>query len=75
MGFSLLPREMKFFDYFDEVGAILTRASGKFLAMVTEWKRLSEWSYELREEEHTCDEVVGRILKALDRSFITPFDR
>jgi predicted phosphate transport protein (TIGR00153 family) len=26
-------------------------------------------------EEHACDDVVGRIIKALDRSFITPFDR
>jgi uncharacterized protein Yka (UPF0111/DUF47 family) len=75
MRFSLIPREMKFFDLFDEVSAILTRASGKFLAMVTEWNRLSERSYELRQEEHACDEVVGRIIKALDRSFITPFDR
>ena len=75
MRFSLIPREMKFFDLFDEVSTILTRASGKFLAMVTEWNRLSERSYELRQEEHACDEVVGRIIKALDRSFITPFDR
>jgi uncharacterized protein Yka (UPF0111/DUF47 family) len=66
---------MKFFDLFDEVAVILTRASGKFLAMVTEWNRLQERSYELRHEEHACDEVVGRIIKALDRSFITPFDR
>src|SRR4051812_17814805 len=75
MRFSLLPREMKFFDMFDEVGAILSRASSKFVAMVTEWDRLSERSYELRQEEHACDEAVGRIIKALDRSFITPFDR
>src|SRR5436190_13105763 len=75
MRFSLLPREMKFFDMFDEVGALLTRASGKFLAMVTEWDRLSERSYELRHEEHACDEVVEKIIRALDRSFITPFDR
>ena len=26
-------------------------------------------------EEHACDVVIGRIIKALDRSFITPFDR
>jgi uncharacterized protein Yka (UPF0111/DUF47 family) len=75
MGFSLLPREMKFFDLFDEAAGILVRASGKFLNMVTEWDRLGERSYELRNEEHACDEVVERIIKALDRSFITPFDR
>jgi predicted phosphate transport protein (TIGR00153 family) len=75
MRFSLLPREMKFFDLFDEVATILNRAAGKFVAMVTEFNRLAERSYELRQEEHTCDEVIGRIIQALDQSFITPFDR
>jgi predicted phosphate transport protein (TIGR00153 family) len=75
MRFSLLPREMKFFDLFDDVAAIVVRASGKFVAMVTEWNRLSERSYEIRQEEHACDEGIERIIKALDRSFITPLDR
>jgi uncharacterized protein Yka (UPF0111/DUF47 family) len=75
MRFSLLPRDMKFQDMFDEAAAVLTRAAGKFAAMVTEFDRLAERSYELRREEHACDDIVGRIIKALDRSFITPFDR
>src|SRR5262249_43826251 len=75
MRFSLIPREMKFFDMFEEVAAILTRAAGKFLGMVTQFDRLAERSQELKQEEHAGDEVVGRILQALDRSFITPFDR
>jgi len=75
MRFSFIPREMKFFDMFDEVAAILTRASEKFLTMVSQFDRLAERSYEIRQEEHACDDVVGRIIKALDRSFITPFDR
>jgi predicted phosphate transport protein (TIGR00153 family) len=60
---------------FDEVAGILTRASGKFLDMVTEFDRLAARSNEIKLEEHACDEVVERIIKALDRSFITPFDR
>src|SRR6516162_3060800 len=75
MAFSLIPREMKFFDLFDQVGAILSRAAGKFLDMVTRFDRLQERSNELKDEEHNADEVVGQIIKALDRTFITPFDR
>src|SRR5437588_8074625 len=75
MRFSLIPREMKFYDMFDEAAAILTRASDKFLAMVTQFDHLLERSNELKQEERLGDEVVGRIIKALDRSFITPFDR
>jgi uncharacterized protein Yka (UPF0111/DUF47 family) len=43
--------------------------------MVTEYDRLHARANELRLEERACDDVVGRIIKALDRSFITPFDR
>ena len=75
MRFSLMPREEKFFDLFDEAAIIISRASGKFLDMVTVFDRLPARSNELKLEERSCDEVVGRIIKALDRSFITPFDR
>ena len=72
---SLIPREEKFFDMFDEASARLTRAAGKFLEMVTEFDRLSERSQELKKEERAVDDVIGRIIEALDRSFITPLDR
>jgi uncharacterized protein Yka (UPF0111/DUF47 family) len=75
MRFSLIPRETKFFDLFDEVSAMLTTAADKFLAMVTRFDRLAERSHEIKQDEHACDEVVERIIKALDRTFITPFDR
>src|SRR5216683_3649500 len=75
MRFSLIPRETKFFDMFEEVVAIQTRAAGKFLDMVKEYDRLDARSNELRFEELASDEVVERIIQALDKSFITPFDR
>jgi predicted phosphate transport protein (TIGR00153 family) len=73
--FHLIPRELKFFDMFDEETAILTRASSKFLAMLTEFNNLAERSKELKGEEHAADDIVEKIIKALDSSFITPFDR
>src|SRR5438876_73522 len=72
---SLIPREEKFFDMLDEVAVILTRAAEKFLDMVTTFDRLAERGKDLQEEEERCDEVVRRILEALGRTFITPFDR
>jgi len=74
MGF-LLPREEKFFDLFDEMGDLLLRASGKFLDMMTAYDRLDERGDDLKQEEHASDLLVERIIKALDRSFITPLDR
>jgi predicted phosphate transport protein (TIGR00153 family) len=75
MRFSLIPRELKFFDMFDEVAGFLTTAAEQFLAMVTHFDRLKERGAELRQKEHACDQVIERIIKSLDRSFITPFDR
>jgi len=75
MVFGLIPREEKFFDMFDEASVILNRAAEKFLAMVTQFDRLQERSSEIKDEEHACDQVVRRIIMALDRTFITPMDR
>src|SRR6266481_5072423 len=75
MRFSLIPRELKFFDMFDEATAILTRASKKFLELVTQFDKLEERSRDLKKEEHLGDDIVERIIKALDSSFITPIDR
>ncbi len=74
MGF-LLPREEKFFDMFDELGDLLLQASRRFLAMVTDYDNLEERGEALKQDEHNGDLLVERIIKALDRSFITPLDR
>jgi uncharacterized protein len=75
MRFSLIPREIKFFDMFDEFAATLTRAAGKFHEMATAFDKLEIRSQELKREEESCDASVARILTALDHTFITPFDR
>ncbi len=75
MRFSLIPREMKFFDMFDEAGAVITRAAGKFLDMVTVFDNLPERGREIKKDEEACDFIVEKIIKSLDLSFITPFDR
>ena len=75
MGFTLVPRELKFFDMFDQMAATLTRAGVKFFDMVTAFDQLPKRSLELKQEEEVGDELVERIINALDQSFITPFDR
>jgi predicted phosphate transport protein (TIGR00153 family) len=73
--FSLIPRELKFFDMFDEAAATLTRAADKFLDMIIHFDNLPERSEDLKIEEGKLDGIVERIIKSLDRTFITPFDR
>lgn len=75
MRFSLIPREMKFFDMFDETVAIVSRSANKLLELVSQFDRLEERSEDIKREEHACDKVVRSIFVALDTTFITPFDR
>lgn len=75
MRFSLIPREMRFFDMFDEVAATIQGAAVKFLEMVTVFDNLAARAEEIKKEEEACDVQVEKIIKALDRTFITPFDR
>jgi uncharacterized protein Yka (UPF0111/DUF47 family) len=75
MRFSLIPRELKFFDMFAEFAAQLTEAARKFHEMLTAFDKLELRSRELKRDEEACDAHVEKIIKALDRTFITPFDR
>jgi uncharacterized protein len=75
MRFSLIPREMKFFDMFDEFAGHLTSAAKKFCEMLSVFDKLEIRSHELKRDEDACDACVAKIIKALDRTFITPFDR
>src|SRR5262245_5946953 len=74
-GFSLIPREMRFFDMFDEMTATLTRASSKFHDLVTTFTDIPRRCQEMNQEEELADEYSEGIIKALDQSFITPVDR
>jgi uncharacterized protein len=75
MRFSLIPRETRFFDMFEEVAATIHRAAVKFLEMVTIFDNLTVRGQDIKKEEERCDDQVEKIIKALDRTFITPFDR
>src|SRR5262245_29284299 len=75
MRFSLIPRETKFFDLFDQVAALLTRASEEFVELVTKFDRLKDRTDDLKRDEFACDGLVATIITSLDQTFITPFDR
>lgn len=75
MGISLIPRETKFFDMFEQAAATVKRAADKFLAMLIQFDQREQFKEDLKREENQCDEIIGGIIQALDLTFITPFDR
>ena len=75
MRFSLIPREQKFYDMFDEIAALLVQAADKLKVLLDNFEQAESLASELRELEHKCDEAVGNVLQSLGRTFITPMDR
>ena len=73
------PKDVKFFSLLNETATILVQASSLlnqlFMLPETEIEKRKELCALIKAEEVKGDKVTGRILKALNETFITPFDR
>lgn len=74
-GFSFIPKEMKFFDMFDQMAETISTAADQLHDMLNNFDDVSRRCQEIKKVEETGDHLTFKIIKALDRSFITPFDR
>lgn len=71
-----LPKEIAFFDFFDQHASLVVLASKEFLDIVSQPTFiLSEKPNPIKGLEHQADEVVHHCLDALHKTFITPIDR
>lgn len=75
MGFSLLPKEVNFFELFDKLANTAVVASKYFSEVVSKGVFDEESISKMKEIEHEGDELTHRIIEQLNRTFITPFDR
>jgi uncharacterized protein len=75
LAFSLIPREEKFFDFFDQQAQWLKKAASLFKDLAKEWKPDHPAIVQLREVEHECDITTHEIIDMLNRTFVTPIDR
>jgi uncharacterized protein len=73
--FNFLPRNPKFFDYFDRDTAVLVRAAEAFCRFLEASQDHKEDSKRLKELEHEADRVTHEAMELLHRSFITPLER
>ncbi len=72
---KLLPKEEKFFDYFDKHAAILTEAAAAMKALLEGGGSIASNSELIYKLENDADDVTRDVLLAVRRTFITPFDR
>ncbi len=69
------PKDTKFFPLLKENSGHLVEASILLEQLFTSDKRRKDLCRQIKEEETKGDKVTGRISKALNETFITPFDR
>jgi predicted phosphate transport protein (TIGR00153 family) len=72
---SLMPREQKFFDLFEESGKNTTKAAKELKEMIDSWQFIDSRMAEITELEHQGDSITHQIISQLHRTFVTPFDR
>jgi uncharacterized protein len=76
MGFSLLPREDKYFDMFTQMAGKIEEAAGILLEMLdSDGSDFASYTKRIKDVEHSCDQITHEITTKLNKSFITPFDR
>ena len=73
--FNFLPRNTKFFDYFDRDTDILVRTAEGFCRFLESSGDHRDDSKKLKDLEHEADRITHEAMALLHRSFITPFER
>jgi predicted phosphate transport protein (TIGR00153 family) len=72
---ALMPREEKFFDYFEQHARILVESSGVLRELFRPGADIAACAARINKLENDADDVTHEVMLAVRRTFITPFDR
>jgi predicted phosphate transport protein (TIGR00153 family) len=75
VAFRLTPRDTAFYDMFTESGRNVAESTDVLAGLLDPNANREAIAKELREREHAGDSVTHRIMRQLNTSFVTPFDR
>jgi hypothetical protein len=75
VAFRLTPRDTAFYDMFTEAGQNVADAADMLAGLLDPNANRELIAMQLREREHAGDSVTHRIMRQLNTSFVTPFDR
>jgi uncharacterized protein len=73
--FRLTPRDAAFYVMFTEAGRNVSDAAELLMGLLDPNANREAIAKQLREREHAGDSVTHRIMRQLNTSFVTPFDR
>src|SRR6266536_3620964 len=75
MRFRIIPREEGFYDLFEKAAANLAETARLLLKLMVDFHDPAAAHAEIRQREHEGDEITHQIMRALNTTFVTPFDR
>ncbi len=75
MRLKILPREESFYDLFEKAAANLSEGARLLAKLLTDFHDPEAAHAEIRQREHEGDEITHQIIRALNTTFVTPFDR
>jgi predicted phosphate transport protein (TIGR00153 family) len=75
MRFQIIPRNEDFYDLFDKAAANLSEAAVLLLKLLTVYDDPEAAHAEILQREHEGDEITHQVMRALNTTFVTPFDR
>ena len=75
MGFRIRPVDTTFYDLFAQSATHLVLGAELLAEMLGEGNDREAIAERMREAEHLCDETTHEIIRRVNSTFVTPFDR
>ncbi len=75
MRLRITPRETSFYDMFSAQADNVVVAAGLLAELVADHADRATLAGKIRDAEHAGDDITHRILRQLNSTFVTPFDR
>src|SRR6266536_796188 len=75
MRFRIIPREEGFYDLFEKAAGNLAETARLLLKLMIDFHDPAAAHAEIRQREHEGDEITHQIIRAVNTTFVTPFDR
>jgi len=73
--FSLIPKEMIFFDLFEEAAKNAHQGALALVDLLEDFRNIPEKVKKIKDIEHAGDKITHTTIEKLNQTFITPLDR
>ena len=75
MPLRLIPRDQSFFDLFEQLAAKVSEGADELLGLLQDYSESERKTGRVLDIEHEGDDLTHDVMRRLDTTFVTPFDR